>query len=114
MTINIHHRRALVTLVITVVLDLILGFAYGHYMGIGAWHGIYCATGTATTVGCDIVPRGQAAYIISFVMFITVVPLFASVFSFFITGLTTDHVEQHVEKHVSRLVSSSGNGRDSV
>lgn len=105
MSLNIHHRRAFTVLAVTLALDAVLGVAYGHYMGIGTWHGIYCATGTATTVGCDIVPGNPASYVISFLMFITVVPLFASVFAFFTTGLTASHLDR---------TSGPGSGQDSV
>lgn len=89
-----HHRRALLVLAATLALDAALGFAYSRADGTPLAHGLYCALGTATTVGCDVAPRSPAAYILSAVMMLTVVPLFAAVFSFFTTGLTADHVDK--------------------
>jgi HAMP domain-containing protein len=56
-------------------------------------HGLYCAIGTATTVGCDIPPATGPAYVLTVAMMVTVVPLFAAVFSFFTSGLTAGHVD---------------------
>jgi len=94
MRVNVHHRRAAFVLGTTIVLDLALGVGYGSVNGIGIGHGIYCATGTATTVGCDIAPHGWLAYLLSTMMMVTIVPLFASVFAFFTTGLTADHIDK--------------------
>lgn len=91
-----HHRRALQVLGATVALDIILGFLYAWQDGIPALHGLYCAVGTATTVGCDAGPATAGAYVVSAIMMVTVVPLFGSVFSFFTTGLTADHVDAAV------------------
>lgn len=94
MSLNVHHKRAATVLAATAVLDLALGTAYGLADGIGIPHGLYCATGTATTVGCDASPRGWLPYVISALMMLSIVPLFASVFAFFTTGLTADHIDQ--------------------
>jgi hypothetical protein len=94
MTLNRHHRRAFRVLAATVALDIVLGVVYGETDNISVLHGLYCAIGTATTVGCDITPRTAGGYITSAVMMLSVVPLFAAVFSFFTTGLTADHVDK--------------------
>jgi hypothetical protein len=102
--VNVHHRRALQVLLATAVADVVLGAAYGYASHIGFWHGLYCATGTATTVGCDVALQGWLPHAISAVMMLTVVPLFASVFAFFTTGLTADHIDtRHTEmkEHVT-------------
>lgn len=93
MTLNAHHRRARAVLVVTVTLDMLLGLAFGYAERIGPWHGIYCATATATTVGCDVTPRGWLAYAVSFAMLFSIVPLAASVLALFTTGLTADHID---------------------
>ncbi|HEY2088619.1 MAG TPA: hypothetical protein VGH54_21690 [Mycobacterium sp.] len=91
---NAHHKRALYALTITLLLDVILGVLYGQADRIPVAHGLYCALGTATTVGCDTGPATTAAYALSALMMLTVVPLFGAVFSFFTTGLTADHLDQ--------------------
>lgn len=101
---NVHHRRALAVLILTILLDVALGAGYGYADHIGVPHGIYCATGTATTVGCDVSPHGWIAYALAFVMLLTIVPLFTSAFAFFTTGLTADHVDkrhEELKEHVS-------------
>jgi hypothetical protein len=91
--VNIHHKRAVYVLACTLVLDAVLGSLYAVFDRISLPHGLYCAVGTATTVGCDVAPRTPGGYVTSAVMMLTVVPLFASVFSFFTTGLTADHID---------------------
>lgn len=103
MKINSHHKRALQVLGATVTLDVILGVLYGLADHVHVLHGMYCAIGTATTVGCDIPPVNGYAYVLSVVMMLTVVPLFASCFSFFTSGLTADHVDAKTENQTTEL-----------
>ncbi|HVT98448.1 MAG TPA: hypothetical protein VHE33_13175 [Acidobacteriaceae bacterium] len=101
---NLHHRRAAAVLVVTAVLDVALGVLYGLAERIHILHGMYCAVATATTVGCDIPPDNGFSYVLSAVMMLTVVPLFAAVFSFFTSGLTADHVDtrhEQIKEHLS-------------
>ncbi|HEY1700878.1 MAG TPA: hypothetical protein VGG75_14300 [Trebonia sp.] len=111
---NVHHQRALLVLVLTLALDVALGVLYGLADHVHVLHGMYCALGTATTVGCDILPANGFAYVLSAVMMVTVVPLFASVFAFFTSGLTADHVDtltdkqtQDIKEHVNDTVRKS-------
>lgn len=101
--VNVHHKRALEVLAATVILDAALGAGYGYADHIGPLHGVYCATGTATTVGCDVSPHGWVAYALAFVMLLTIVPLFTSAFAFFTTGLTADHVDKNHEELKERI-----------
>lgn len=101
---NVHHKKALRVLAVTVVLDVALGAAFGYSTHTGFWHGVYCATGTATTVGCDVDPQGWLSHVVSAIMMLTIIPLFASVFSFFTTGLTADHIDvrhEQLKEHVA-------------
>lgn len=101
---NKHHQRALKVLAVTMLLDVILGILYAVAENIHVLHGMYCAVGTATTVGCDIPPDNGFSYVLSAVMMLTVVPLFAAVFSFFTSGLTADHVDarhKQMKEHIS-------------
>lgn len=100
---NWHHKRALQVLAATFGLDGVLGVLYGLADHVHALHGVYCALGTATTVGCDIPPANGYAYVLSAVMMLTVVPLFAAVFSFFTSGLTADHVDVKTETQTTEL-----------
>jgi hypothetical protein len=111
--VNVHHKRAAAVLIGTAVLNVALGTAFGFTDQIGVLHGLYCSTATATTVGCDVTPRNAASYTLSFLMLLTIVPLFASVFAFFTTGLTADHVDaqttrqtQDLKQHVTKETTS--------
>jgi hypothetical protein len=83
----------LLVLGVTAVLDVIFGILYGLDDHIGIWHGLYCATGTATSLGCDVLPADGAGYVLSFLMMLTILPLFGAMFSLFTTGLTVSHVD---------------------
>lgn len=113
---NGHHRRAIIVLMVTIALDVILGATFGIVNHVGVALGMYFATVTATTVGYgDITPRGWLAHVITVLMMLTIVPLFASVFSFFTTGLTAKHVDvktseqtEHLKEHVTASVNGNG------
>jgi len=100
---NPHHKRALVVLAVTAVLDVILGVLYGIDDHIGIWHGLYCATGTATSLGCDVLPVDGAGYVLSFMMMLTILPLFSAIFSLFTTGLMTSHVDVKTEQQTMAI-----------
>lgn len=104
-----HHKRALLALAATVALDVALGVGFGISDRIGVWHGLYCATGTGTTVGCDVDPAGWLPHVLSAAMMLTVVPLFSSVFAFFTTGLTADHID---DRHDKQLEGKKADGSD--
>lgn len=100
---NRHHRRALVILGFTVLLDVIFGILYGLDDHIGIWHGLYCATGTATSLGCDVLPADGTAYVLSTLMMLTILPLFAAIFSLFTSGLVASHVDTKTDKQTRDL-----------
>lgn len=100
---NRQHRRALVVLCATVLLDAVLGTLYGLVDHIGVAHGLYCSTGIATTVGCDVVPVNGPAYVLSTLMMLTIVPLFSSMFSLFTSGLIASHVDDKTDKQTQAL-----------
>lgn len=104
MSLNRQHRRALTVLGGTVALDVGFGVLYGLTDHIGVLHGLYCATGTATSLGCDVLPANGPAYILSTLMMLTILPLFAAIFSLFTSGLISSHVDQkheELKKHVT-------------
>lgn len=105
---NWHHKRAVQVLVATLALDAALGVLVSVADSVPLWHGVYCAIGTATTVGCDLTPKTGWSYFLFAVMMLTIVPLFTAIFSFFTSGLTADHLENTTEKqtkHVETLTS---------
>jgi hypothetical protein len=109
--VNSHHRKAAWVLAAGSALDACLGVGYGFADHIGSWHGAYCATATATTVGCDIAPRGWLAYLLAFAMLVTIVPLFGASLAFFTTGLMADHVDKRHEELKGHLRGRDGGRR---
>lgn len=108
---NVHHRRAARVLALAAGLDVAAGLAFGAAQGCGPWTGLYWATTTATTVGYgDVTPHGWLPHVIAVVVYLTVIPLFASVFALVTTGLTADHVDtrhQELCDHVSAQARGS-------
>lgn len=100
---NTQHKRALRLLGVTVLLDSVFGILYGMADHIGVLHGLYCSTGTATSVGCDVLPANGPAYVLSFLMMLSILPLFAAVFSFFTTGLTVAHIDVKTDKQTAEI-----------
>lgn len=90
-----HHRRAVKVLITAIALDVALGSGFGLAEHVGVVRGIYFATATATTVGYgDISPHGWLPHLLAMVIMVTVIPLFASVFSLATTGLTASHIDK--------------------
>lgn len=87
-----HHHIALGVAAAALVLDTLLGIAYGAAEHIGTWHGLYCALATAVTVGGDVTPSGVTGYILMALVCITVVPLFGASFSLFTSALSSVHL----------------------
>lgn len=100
-----HHKRALWVLGATTVLDVLLGLAYGSSDHIGAWHGLFCSTGYATTDGCDSVPHGWLSYVLAAIMMLTLIPLVGATWALVTTGLTADHIDarhEEMREHVTQ------------
>lgn len=94
MALNGHHRTAVRVLAIAVIADVVLGIAFSFADHVSIGDGLYFATVTATTVGYgDILPHGWLPHVLAVVIMLTVIPLFASVFSLLTTGWTADHVD---------------------
>lgn len=100
-----QHKRAFRVLIATVTLNVAFGLAYSASEHIAVWKGLYCALGTSTTVGCDVLPDNPAGYWLIAAMMVTVVPLLASVFSFFTTELTAGHVDARHEELKASMVT---------
>lgn len=100
---NIHHKRALAVLLSVTLLDVFAGIALALTESVPVWHGVYCTIGLTTTDGCDIPLHGGLAYALSALAMILFVPLWATAFSFFTTGLTADHVDRKTDRQTQEL-----------
>jgi hypothetical protein len=104
---NVHHRKALRILGATAAADIVLGACFGLADHIGVPHGLYCATGFATTDGCDVSPHGGVAYLLGALMMLSLIPLVGVVWAYVTTGLTADHIDQRhgeMTNHVTTTV----------
>lgn len=104
---NVHHRRALQVLAATVAADIALGTCFGLADHIGVPHGLYCATGFATTDGCDVSPRGGLAYVLAALMMISLIPLVGVVWAYVTTGLTADHIDRRHDEMTTTVRGST-------
>jgi voltage-gated potassium channel len=111
--VNGHQHHALYVLQVAILGDGLLGLAFGAADHVGAWDGLYFATTTATTVGYgDITPHGWLAHVLAVTIMLTVIPLFASVFSLLTTGLTADHVDKRHDELKDHVTRTAGGGDD--
>jgi Ion channel len=60
-------------------------------------HALYCALGTATTVGCDAAPHDTAGRAAASVVMLTLIPSLAAVFAW----LTGRHAAGHMREHLA-------------
>ena len=98
-----HHHIALITVVVALVLDAVLGVLYAKVTpGMPVWHGLYCALANAVTDGGDVTPANHAGYIIQAIEYATVVPLFGASFSLFTSALSSMHLKP-VHSRLARL-----------
>lgn len=108
MSLNVQHRRAYQVLGATVALDVVLGTLFGVADHIGVAHGLYCATGFATTDGCDVTPHGWPAYALGTVMMLTMIPLVGVVWAFVTSGITADHVDKRHDQMKDHVTATAG------
>lgn len=109
-----HRRMAAWVIVSAWVLAGILGVIHSLVQPrLSLLHAEFCATANAVTDGCDRVPSGWG-YLVTWLEFILVVPLFGATFSLFTSWLTSDKVITHVDKrheemksHVSNAIGGS-------
>lgn len=104
MSLNVHHSRALRVLAVAITADVGLGIAFGYADHVGIGNGLFFATVTATTVGYgDVLAHGWLPHLLAVIIMLTVIPLFASVFSLLTTGWTADHVDVRHEELKAEL-----------
>ncbi len=119
-----NHRRALCTIGIAAVLDVIFGLVFAVAAHVSAGMGLFYATSTATTAGsAPVVLRGWLPYTLTVLIMLTVIPLFSACFSLFTAGLTATHVDQRhdeqeaaagrrheeMKAHIAAHTSTDGN-----
>jgi voltage-gated potassium channel len=101
-----HHRRAVAVLSVAGVLDVILGLAFAAADHISVPDGLFFALTTATTVGYgDITAHGWLPHVLTVIMMLTIIPLFAAAFSLLTSGLTSTTVtasEGRMKAHFER------------
>jgi hypothetical protein len=71
-------------------------------MHIGYGHGVYCALGTAATVGCDKAPADGAARLASAAVIVVCIPLFALAYG----SLSNAHLRKHMALHHAATVKA--------
>lgn len=98
---NRQHKRAAALLLAVITADVIAGVIVAAAEHVPVWHGIYCTVGLTTTDGCDIAFHSAATYGVAVIAMVLFVPLWASIFAFFTSGLTTAHMETHLDKVTS-------------
>ena len=91
------------TLAAAITLDMAAGLAFAAVEHLSVAKGLYWAVATATTVGYgDIVPRTGAGQWLAVVAMLTVIPLFAAVFSLVTSSLTSRHVHRSLGPDLHR------------
>lgn len=92
---NPIHIRALRVLIITILVDIIIGTIFGLTVHVGVWEGLFYTTGIAVTAGADIVtPRGWIPHVLTVLIFISCVPLFTATFALVTAGFTASHIDK--------------------
>jgi TRAP-type mannitol/chloroaromatic compound transport system permease large subunit len=110
--VNIHKQQAVKVLILAISLDVCLGVGYAFASSIPVWQGLYYATGVATTSGnSPDVPHGWLPYVLSALMMLTVIPLFAASFSLITTGLTADHVDRRHHELKAHITATQNDGK---
>lgn len=86
-----------------------LGALYGAVAGVGVPDGMYFAVVTVTTVGYgDIIPHGWAPHLVALAIMVMIIPAWTSVFSLFVTGLITNHVDRRHAEMKAHVTDNTG------
>jgi ion channel len=71
-------------------------------------HGLYCALGTATTVGCDAEPRSGTGMLAAAAVMLTAIPLLAAAFGQLHLDKVREHVDRRLGEHREPVHAQSG------
>lgn len=103
MKLSPHAKRALTVASTAIGVDCLLGWAFACVQHIPVVDGLYYAVTTASTVGYgDIVPTHPLSKLVTVIMELTVIPLFAAAYSLMTVGLTTNSVTVRVKRHIDK------------
>ena len=103
MTLSTHTKRALTVIAAAMSLDFLLGWLFALVQHIALIDGLYYAVTTGSTVGYgDIYPTHPLSKLITVIMELTVIPLFAAAYSLMTANLTTSTVTRGVNKHIDK------------
>lgn len=95
-----HAKRAILVITAAFSLDVVLGWTFAVAQHISVVDGIYYAITTASTVGYgDIVPTTSMSRLVTVIMELTIIPLFAAAYSLLTAGLTTAKITERVTRN---------------
>lgn len=94
-------KRALIYMAAAAACIIAGGAVIARTMHIGFGHGVYCALGTAATVGCDATPADAGARLASAAVIVVCIPLFALAYG----SLSSAHVRKHMGLHRQAAVA---------
>jgi hypothetical protein len=103
-------RRALVLLAAAVAAISAGGYVIGRIMHLPYGHGLYCAIGVASTEGCDVAPRNQAARLVLAGVIVVCIPLFTAAYS----SIMSAHLRKHMDLHRRATVAQIRHDLDDV
>jgi hypothetical protein len=103
-------RRALVLLAAAVAAIAAGGYVIGRIMHLPYGHGLYCAIGVASTEGCDVAPRNQAARLVLAGVIVVCIPLFTAAYS----SIMSAHLRKHMDLHRRATVAQIRHDLDDV
>lgn len=101
-------KRTLILAASAVACIIAGGAAFAVAGHLPLWHGLYCAVGTASTVGCDVAFTTAAGRVVSVAVMLTAIPLLGATFA----SLTAMHVHRHVVRTLNRQDDTKGSTRD--
>jgi hypothetical protein len=90
-------RRALVLFPAAAAVVAAGGWLLSATWHLSYGHGLYCAAGTATTVGCDAAPSSSGGRAAAVAVMLTTIPLLAAVFAW----LTGRHAGSRMRGHLA-------------
>lgn len=106
---------ALWTAIAALALDAALGLGYARAEHLSWAMGLYCGLGNGVTEGPCTAPHTTPGHLIDAAEFLLVVPLFASAFSFFTSGLSAIHglrFHQETRRLIEHAVRNRQNPSD--